>query len=164
MNDLRRRGGVPFGYKIENGKAVVNEEEVQKLRSFFRLFMAGASMAGAAHDAGLSCHHTTLPLLFKREAYIGTDFYPTIITKEYQQMLIEEWKRRKLETTKAPYVRTIRFVKILTDFDPSSLTYDLPHTSPESYISALYDQIRPKNDTEHIHKKRKENHHVSPCH
>ena len=131
MNDLRRRGGVPFGYKIENGKAVVNEEEVQKLRSFFRLFMAGASMAGAAHDAGLSCHHTTLPLLFKREAYIGTDFYPTIITKEYQQMLIEEWERRKLETTKAPYVRTIRFVKILTDFDPSSLTYDLPHTSPE---------------------------------
>ena len=84
MKDLRRRGGVPFGYKIENGKAVVNEEEVQKLRSFFRLFMAGASMAGAAHDAGLSCHHTTLPLLFKREAYIGTDFYPTIITKEYQ--------------------------------------------------------------------------------
>ena len=164
MNDLRRRGGVPFGYKKENGKAVVNEEEVQKLRSFFRLFMAGASMAGAAHDAGLSCHHTTLPLLFKREAYIGTDFYPTIITKEYQQMLIEEWERRKLETTKAPYVRTIRFVKILTDFDPSSLTYDLPHTSPESYISALYDQIRPKNDTEHIHKKRKENHHVSPCH
>ena len=144
MNDLRRRGGVPFGYKIENGKAVVNEEEVQKLRSFFRLFMAGASMAGAAHDAGLSCHHTTLPLLFKREAYIGTDFYPTIITKEYQQMLIEEWERRKLETTKAPYVRTIRFVKILTDFDPSSLTYDLPHTSPELYISALYEQIRPK--------------------
>ena len=144
MNDLRRRGGVPFGYKIENGKAVVNEEEVQKLRSFFRLFMAGASMAGAAHDAGLSCHHTTLPLLFKREAYIGTDLYPAIITKEYQQMLIEEWERRKLETTKAPYVRTIRFVKIQTDFDPSSLTYDLPHTSPELYISALYEQIRPK--------------------
>ena len=36
MNDLRKRGGVPFGYKIENGKAVVNEEEVQKLQSFFQ--------------------------------------------------------------------------------------------------------------------------------
>ena len=27
MNDLRRRGGVPFGYRIENGKAVGGVEQ-----------------------------------------------------------------------------------------------------------------------------------------
>ena len=82
------------------------------------------------------------------ENYVDIRYIPDrepkeVLTEKIDE-LIEEWERRKLETTKAPYVRTIRFVKILTDFDPSSLTYDLPHTSPELYISALYEQIRPK--------------------
>ena len=142
MKDLRKRGGVPFGYRIENGKAVVNEEEAEKLREFFRCFLEGSSMAGAARDAGLSCHHTTLPLLMKRKAYTGTDFYPAIITTDFQQKLISEWEKRKGEGPRTPNVRAVRFVKINTEFDaPES---EPPHTTPESYIMALYEQIRVK--------------------
>ena len=142
MKDLRKRGGVPFGYRIENGKAVVNEEEAEKLREFFKLFLAGSSMAGAARDAGLSCHHTTLPLLMKRKAYTGTDFYPAIITTDFQQKLVFEWGKRKGEGPRTPNVRAVRFVKINTEFDaPES---EPPHTTPESYIMALYEQIRVK--------------------
>ena len=142
MKDLRKRGGVPFGYRIENGKAVVNEEEAEKLREFFKLFLAGSSMAGAARDAGLSCHHTTLPFLMKRKAYVGTDFYPAIVTAEYQQKLITEWEKRKGEGPRTPNVRAVRFVKINTEFTSSSP--EPPHTTPESYIMALYEQIRVK--------------------
>ena len=145
MKDLRKRGGVPFGYRIENGKAVVNEEEAEKLREFFKLFLAGSSMAAAARDAGLSCHHTTLPFLMKRKAYIGTVFYPEIISAEYQEKLISEWEKRKGEGPRTPYVRAVRFVKINTEFDaPES---EPPHTTPESYIMALYEQIRPVETT-----------------
>ena len=129
MKDLRKRGGVPFGYRIENGKAVVNEEEAEKLREFFKLFLAGSSMAAAARDAGLSCHHTTLPFLFKRKAYVGTDFYPAIITTEYQEKLVSEWEKRKGEGPRTPNVRAVRFVKINTEFDaPES---EPPHTTPQ---------------------------------
>ena len=145
MKDLRKRGGVPFGYRIENGKAVVNEDEAEKLREFFKLFLAGSSMAAAARDAGLSCHHTTLPFLMKRKAYIGTDFYPAIITTDFQQKLVFEWKKRKVEGPRTPNVRAVRFVKINTEFDaPAS---EPPHTTPESYIMALYEQIRPVETT-----------------
>ena len=131
-----------IGYKIDNGKAVVNEEEAEKLKEFFKLFLAGSSMAAAARDAGLSCHHTTLPLLMKRKAYTGTDFYPAIITTDFQQKLISEWEKRKGEGPRAPYVRAVRFVKINTEFTSSSP--EPPHTTPESYIMALYEQIRVK--------------------
>ena len=36
MKDLRTRGGVPFGYSIQNGDAVINNEEAEKLLDYFR--------------------------------------------------------------------------------------------------------------------------------
>ena len=73
---------------------------------------------------------------------MGTEFYPEIISAEYQEKLISEWEKRKGEGPRTPNVRAVRFVKINTEFDaPES---ELPHTTPESYIMALYEQIRVK--------------------
>ena len=95
--DRRRYGRVPFGYDIVDGAAVINEADAGRLRLFFRVFMSGESMAEAARQAGLQCSATTYPHLFKRKEYRGTDYYPAIITGDYQRGLIAEWERRRGE-------------------------------------------------------------------
>ena len=79
MKDLRTRGGVPFGYSIQNGDAVINNEEAEKLLDYFDYFLAGLSMAAAAREAGLACDPATLPHLFFRKEYTGSDLYPSLM-------------------------------------------------------------------------------------
>ena len=92
--DRRRYGRVPFGYDIVDGAAVINEADAGRLKLFFKVFMDGESMADAARQAKLQCSTTTYPHLFKRKEYCGTDYYPAIITHEYQALLIAEWEKR----------------------------------------------------------------------
>ena len=88
---------IPFGYEIIDGKAVINEQKVKQLRLYFERYLSGQSMADAARVAHLPVSSSTYPHLFKRKEYCGTDYYPAVITKEYQAQLVAEWQRRKDE-------------------------------------------------------------------
>ena len=109
------RGRIPYGYEIRHGRARIEPEEAGRLREFFTRFLDGATMAEAAREAGLPCSTGTLPNLFRRREYVGTAFYPAIITVEMQARLIGEWERRKTERQRE--VRRVRRgVKIYTAF------------------------------------------------
>ena len=113
--DLRHNARIPFGYEIVGGKAVINTTTATQLKQYYELFLSGLTMAESARQAGILCSSTTYPNLFKRKEYTGTDYYPAIITKEYQAMLIAEWKERKSQRPEynppAP-----KGVRIYTDF------------------------------------------------
>ena len=38
-----KRGHLPYGYKIENGSAVVREEEAEQLRKMYEGYLGGVS-------------------------------------------------------------------------------------------------------------------------
>ena len=148
---------VPFGYEIVDGKAQVNAEAAERLKLFFSEFLSGASMAEAARKARLQCSTTTYPHLFKRKEYSGTDYYPAIITPEYQQQLIAEWEKRKGEAPRRGNTHTPKGVPLYTEFrvfkdrmcGDRELCRDRESADPAAVAAAIYQRIRPryKNNT-----------------
>ena len=104
MNESRRKGlytGGPilFGYRVENQRYVVNEEEAELLRSFYRRYLNGEQMQTFYEELkrnGVLCNghefrRSAFYRLFSNEKYTGvyrlgeeifTNVYPPIIPKD----------------------------------------------------------------------------------
>lgn len=71
-----------YGYKIINGRAVIDEQEAGIIVSIFNGYISGLSMKAAAEKAGVSMQHSTVNRILMQDIYIGTDYYPAIISRE----------------------------------------------------------------------------------
>lgn len=73
---------VPYGYKIENGIAYIDEPVAEKIRALFQNFIEYKSMRAAAAKVGIEKTHSVVGRLIKNDIYLGTEFYPRIIDDE----------------------------------------------------------------------------------
>ena len=48
----------PFGYRIENGKAVIDIEAAEQIKALFHSYLSGDSLATAAKKAGINTYHS----------------------------------------------------------------------------------------------------------
>lgn len=85
----------PYGYKIDNGKAVIDEEKAAVLRKISDNYLSGMSYVAAAADAGITMKHSGVRHLLQNKKYLGDDFYPAILTQEILDKIEEERKRRE---------------------------------------------------------------------
>ena len=76
------KGGTMYGYKIINGKAVIDEQEAGIIISIFNGYISGLSMKATAANAGVLMQHSAVKRILMQDAYIGTDYYPAIISRE----------------------------------------------------------------------------------
>lgn len=72
----------PYGYSIENGKAVIDEEKAGLIRKLYKNYLDGMSLAKAAAEAGIETWHGSAKRLLMNRHYPGDDYYPAIIDKE----------------------------------------------------------------------------------
>lgn len=72
----------PYGYKIENGVAVIDEEKADSIRKLYQGYLSGLSLPEAAKEAGIDTYHGTAGKMLRNKRYLGDDYYPTIIEKE----------------------------------------------------------------------------------
>lgn len=129
----------PYGYKIVDGRAVVDAEAAWRLLRFFELFLSGSSMSTAAREADLTVCASSYPRLFYRTIYTGDDFYPAIIAQYYQDQLIAEYERRRASSNQGVHKKLRKAVPIHTCFRlryPASVDTEDP-------VTALYDRIKP---------------------
>ena len=70
---------IPYGYRIENAIAVVDEVEGKKVVSLFEEYIIGKSMRAAANKVGINKTHSMIGKILKNRIYLGTKFYPKII-------------------------------------------------------------------------------------
>ena len=75
-------GHTPYGYRIENGCAVINEDEAAKIRNLYENYLAGMAQSKAAIEAGIEAYHSSAKRLMQNRHYLGDDFYPAIIDQE----------------------------------------------------------------------------------
>ena len=75
-------GHTPYGYRIENGVALIDEAAANKLRSLYKNYLSGMSLTKAAAEAGIDTYHGTVKRLLTTRHYIGDIFYPAIIDEE----------------------------------------------------------------------------------
>lgn len=148
MADFRAKARIPFGYQIVDGKAQINEAEARQLKKYFSLYLEGASMAEAAKEAGIQCSPTTFRNLLKRKEYCGTDYYPAIISSDYQEKLESEWENRKGQTVRQPRERIPKGVRIYTDFRMVKNGADSKDLVEK--MNLLYQRIRPRLKSRHV--------------
>ena len=72
-------GHTPFGYRIENGIAIIDEPAAAKLRQLYKNYLSGMSLSKAAAEAGIPTYHGTAKRLMGTVHYLGDSFYPAII-------------------------------------------------------------------------------------
>lgn len=73
---------IPYGYKIIDGKAVVDEEQAENIRNFYKGYISCLALTLAAENAGLKLPHSSAGMMLRKRYYLGDDFYPAIIDKE----------------------------------------------------------------------------------
>ena len=89
-------GHTPYGYKIENGKAVADQEKSEKIKVLFEAYLSGDSLATAAKKAGIKAFHAGIGNILKNKRYVGDGFYPAIIDKaSFEAAEIERLNRAK---------------------------------------------------------------------
>ena len=77
-------GQIPYGYRIENGAAVIIPAEAAQIRLIFQNYRA----------AGHPMAHSTVRRMLQRKCYLGDAFYPAILEKETYARANAEWQHR----------------------------------------------------------------------
>jgi len=137
-------GHTPYGYRIENGIAVIDEDAAGKLRKLYQNYLSGLSLKAAATEAGIDTYHGTVKRLLKTQHYIGDDFYPAIVDEAVFQKAQEELNKRatalgrlkrapKEKVFTAPTVFTIRDIK--KRFDNPVMQAEYIYSLIESEVS-----------------------------
>lgn len=72
----------PFGYRIENGKAVIDSEAAEQVKTLFQFYLSGDSLATAGKKAGIKSYHAGIGRMLRNACYLGNEYYPAIIDKD----------------------------------------------------------------------------------
>jgi hypothetical protein len=72
-------GHATYGYRIENGKAVIDIETAEQIKTLFQSYLSGDSLDTAADKAGIEAYHTGIRNMLGNTRYLGDEYYPAII-------------------------------------------------------------------------------------
>ena len=136
-------GHTPFGYRIENGTAVIDEAAAEKLRTLYSNYLAGMSLKNAAHEAGIEAFHASAKRLLMTEHYLGDDFYPAIIDKETFDQVQAERIKRAAALGRLNRASKRKTPKIPTRFSISNIKehFENPATQAEYIYSLLRTEV-----------------------
>lgn len=85
---------IPYGYRIENGIAVVDEMAAEQVRHMFENYLKGDSLTKAAENADINANHSSVKLMLQNSRYLGDGFYPQIISEEIFNAAAKELENR----------------------------------------------------------------------
>lgn len=134
----------PYGYRLENGKAVIQEEEANRLREMSRWYISGLSFVEAANRVGLTMYHGTVRNLLKNKKYLGTDFYPAILDQETFDAIETERKRREEQLGRSRKKRRVSEANPITAFTVPKveIRYSDPAQQAEYAYSLIESEVK----------------------
>ena len=107
---------IPYGYKIVDGKAEINEENAKQVKMLFTRFLEGDSLATASKSCSLNFTHSQVGRMLEKKEYCGDDFYPEIISTEVFEKVQEERLKRATKLGRLNRVKSILAVEPSTKF------------------------------------------------
>jgi hypothetical protein len=128
---------IPYGYRIEDGRVIINEEEAQKVHAVFDEYAAGCSMADIRRKLMIEQFHTGISNILKDKRYQGTDFYPEIIDKKLFDMVQKVRVERRRQHSRPTHPR--KAVKVQVEFTMQPIEQNL--TDPFAQAQYIYHQI-----------------------
>ena len=89
-------GHTPFGYRIENGKAVIDKVAAEQIRILFQSYLSGDSLDTAAKKSSIDSFHAGIGKMLRNAHYLGDEYYPAIIDLDtFTEAETERFKRAK---------------------------------------------------------------------
>ena len=135
-------GHTPYGYRIEDGKAVV-DEIAEQVKELFSGYLAGLSLKGATKKAGIDCYHATVSKMLQNKHYLGDEFYPPIIDEEtFEKARVEKRKRaEKLGRIWEPKDEPVRDYPVKFKVKPLVQKYEDPYKQAEYAYSLIESEV-----------------------
>lgn len=87
-------GHTPYGYRIENGIAVIDNQAAERIRILYQAYLSGDALKTAAIKVGFDAFHAGVGKILKNRHYLGDDYYPAIIDPDTFAAVQEERFRR----------------------------------------------------------------------
>lgn len=146
---------IPIGYRIENGRAVIDEKEAEIIRNVFRYYLEGMTLMGISEKTGIGNSHGGISAILTKRCYLGDRFYPSIVDAETFSRVAEEKERRakKLNRLNLFKPRPHRAVPAEFFFAEESEKTSAEKSTPAHRAEFLYGRIQIMNTKENNHGK-----------
>jgi len=131
---------IPYGYRIVNGDAVVNEEEAAKVKVLCDLYLSGLSLVQAGKEAGFDMVHSGVKNMMINKRYLGDDFFPPILSKQTHDAVVSELSRREECSMHVRKTKDKKDYLIKTEFAIEKGQEENP--DPMLNAQAIYESIR----------------------
>lgn len=92
----------PYGYRIEDGIAVIDEKEAAQVKDAFQLYLGGITPAQIQKIVGIEGTHTKMTRMLTDKRYLGTELYPQLMSEELFDKVGELRKERKEKYHREP--------------------------------------------------------------
>ena len=134
---------VPYGYKIVDGRVVVDKPAQKKIQLLFQNYLAGMSLSKAAEKAGIHIPHGMVGKLLSNQHYLGDSFYPQLIDKSTFEKAAVERKHRAEKLGRTNLKKIIVEKKAPTNFTLSKIEeyYDDPARQAEYLYSLIQEDV-----------------------
>jgi len=136
-------GHTPYGYIIENGCAIIDEEKAIKIRKLYNNYLSGMALAKAAAEAGIETYHGTAKRLMENPHYLGDDFYPAIIDRATYDKAADERLRRAGKLGRLNRKKAVNPAAIPTRFHfaNAETEYEDPRLQAEYLYSLIESEV-----------------------
>lgn len=134
---------VPYGYKIVDGRAVVDKPAQKKVQLLFQNYLAGMSLSKAAEEAGIHSPHGMVGKLLSNQHYLGDSFYPQLIDKSTFEKAAVERKHRAEKLGRTNLKKSTVQKTVPTAFTLAKIEeyYDDPARQAEYLYSLIQESI-----------------------
>ena len=121
-------GHTPYGYKIVNGMAVIDEIEGAAVRKLYEGYLSGLGLQAAADEAGIVVNHCQAKRMMLNKKYLGTDYYPALVSEDIMEQVKAELTRRagKLGRVFEPKEQDLPIVPTRFQFGKEEMSFDNP--------------------------------------
>ena len=107
---------IPYGYRIENGAAVIDERAAKQVQCMFENYLNGDSLIKAAENVGIKGNHGSVKLMLHNRRYLGDGFYPQIISEELFNAVAAECETRAERLGRNGCIRKERSANVPVEF------------------------------------------------
>lgn len=134
----------PHGYRIEGGKAIIDETAASQVKELFKGYISGLALTVAADKADLKMYHSSAKRILQNERYVGDDYYPAIIDSEIFDKANNEIRRRAMALGRIKVYRELQPPTPQTRFKIGRQTkaFDDPFEQGEYMYSLIESEVK----------------------
>lgn len=134
---------IPYGYRIENGMAVVDEEQAAEVRKLFSGYISGLALINAAEKAGMKLYHGSVGRMLRNTKYLGDEYYPPIIDQETfdQAETVRISRARALGRIRELEARPAGTAPVKFTMAPAKKVYDDPFMQAAYVYSLIESEV-----------------------